>query len=208
MLVIDLVPVCRILLSQVHVSLHTVHVSPHTQVLARCPKLNNLKDWMWCHTSALMKSGTMFRRKSWVVLARCDGALSCMNTKSLAEPYANLHELEKAIQLEWNEIDAHSASHSSRPTHVGSYSVSGVITTVTIHHCHCFPLQTQNLPFQKSFPVPIKDCLQDSRLLNSFSFSFYIILLVWYSGTCSRLNWLPVSFWLHVKYFKYFILVS
>jgi len=26
-----------------HVSLHTLDVAPHTQVLARCPKLNNLK---------------------------------------------------------------------------------------------------------------------------------------------------------------------
>ena len=32
-----------LLLSQAHISLHTVDVVPHTQVLARCPKLNNLK---------------------------------------------------------------------------------------------------------------------------------------------------------------------
>jgi len=27
-----------------------------------------------------------------------------MNTKSLAEPYANLYELEKALRQKWNEI--------------------------------------------------------------------------------------------------------
>jgi len=32
-----------LLLSQVHLSLHTVYVVPHAQVLARCPKLNKLK---------------------------------------------------------------------------------------------------------------------------------------------------------------------
>jgi len=36
------------------------------------------------YSSALMKSGTMFQSKSWIALAECDDALSCMNTKSLA----------------------------------------------------------------------------------------------------------------------------
>jgi len=38
----------------------------------------------WCQTSSIAKSGTTFRRSSWVALTRCalHGALSCMNTKS------------------------------------------------------------------------------------------------------------------------------
>jgi len=47
-------------------------------------------------SSALMKSGTTFQRKSRVALARCDDSLSSMNTKSL---------LEKAMRQNWNEID-------------------------------------------------------------------------------------------------------
>ena len=37
----------------------------------------------------------------------------------------------------------------------------------------------------------------DSQWLNGFVFSFSINPLV---GSCSRLNWLPVGFWLHVKH--------
>ena len=108
----------------------------------------------------------------------------------------------------WNKLPAsfrqpnpdHSFSHSSQPNSLSSsvpsspLSLSITPTFSTLNSKDTFslnPSRHRPHPFHRTLPLRTLDC---SMVL------FLVLPLTFYFGSCIRLNWLPVGFWLHLKH--------
>ena len=148
-----------------------------------------------------------------------------ISLQPLAVPAAHLWSLFLAHQPSphWKSQIAHSDMHHpvsginslihsvSLASHVSTHILIHLSAHLYYHHHSRHPsllhslLQAQNLPFQQILPtldffyLPVPDCLHAHRFIFSFTFLFI---------PCGRLNCLPVSFLLHVKYTLSYRIVS